>query len=137
MTAALALGLSALKSQIPAPRPLGSFALGRLGAPASGCPTGFTCYNFATICPSIVQTHNGDGHIAIMQPAGAPTQLDIFFPPAGGKFWEGINPTLVDPFYHQLIAAGQIVVDVRELDELFPGRGGSDLPIAIRILRFH
>ena len=25
----------------------------------------------------------------------------------------------------------------RELDELFPGRGGSDFPIAFRVLRFH
>ena len=112
MTAALALGLSALKSQTATPRPLGSFTLGRPGAPTSGCPAGFTCYNFATICPNIVQTHNGDGHIAIMRPAGAATQLDIFFPPAGGQFWYR-NPMLVDPFYQQLIAAGHIVVDVQ------------------------
>jgi len=113
ITAAIALGLSAMRSQTPTPRPLGSFTLGGLGAPTSGCPSGFTCYNFTTICPNIVRTHNGDGHIAIMRPAGAPTQLDIFFPGAGGKFFEGANPILVDPFYQQLIGAGHIVVDVQ------------------------
>ena len=112
ITAGTALGVGALKSKSLAPRPLGIFTLGTVGAPASGCPSRFTCYNFTTSCPNIVQTHNGDGHIAIMRPAGAATQLDIFFPGAGGRFWDR-NPMLVDPFYQQLIAAGHIVVDVQ------------------------
>ena len=127
MTAAIALGLSALKSQTPTPRPLGSFTLGQLGAPVSGCPTGFTCYNFTTICPNIVQTRNGDGHIAIMQPPSAATQLDIFFPGAGGKFWEGINPPLVDPFYQQLIEAGHIVVDVQWSNSIWYSAAAAEL----------
>jgi Divergent InlB B-repeat domain len=112
ITAGIALGLSILNSQAPTPRPLGSFTLGSLGAPVTGCPTGFTCYNFTTTCPNIIQTRNGDGHIAIRHPAGVANQLDIFYPGAGGRFWNR-NPTLVDPFYQQLIEAGHIVVDVQ------------------------
>ena len=126
ITGAIALGLGALKSQSPTPRPLGSFTLGQLGAPTSGCPAGFTCYNFKTICPNIVQTHNGDGHIAIRQPAGVATQLDIFFPGAGGEFWYK-NGTLVNPFYQQLIAAGHIVVDVQWSNNIWYSAAAGEL----------
>lgn len=110
---AIAIGLSAVKSQTATPSPLGSFALGRLEAPARGCPTGFTCYKFTTNCPNIVRTQNGNGHIAIMRPTSAATQLDIFFPGAGGAFWSDPDPTLTIPFMQQLRAAGHIVVQVQ------------------------
>jgi hypothetical protein len=62
-----------------------------------------------------------------MQPAGAATQLDIFFPGAGGKFWEGIDPPLVDPFYQQLIGAGHIVVDVQWSNNIWYSAAAGEL----------
>src|SRR2546430_345298 len=45
---------NAIRSQSLTARPLGVFTLGQ--AFATGCPGGFTCWNFTDSCPNVAQT---------------------------------------------------------------------------------
>ena len=70
---------NAIHSQSLTARPLGVFTLGQ--AFATGCPGGFTCWNFTDSCPNVAQTI--PGAIALKVPTVRPTGMVVFFSGAG------------------------------------------------------
>jgi hypothetical protein len=115
ITAAIVFGLSAIKSQTPTPRPLGTFTL---GAPnTTNCPIGSVCTNYTVSIPNI--SLNATGELGVQKPTGPIKGMVLFFSQSRGTAWwqyggsTYLEPSTVPPFFASLLAAGYEIVQVK------------------------